>query len=113
MLDAREIDIEIARLEYGESSYPAYAKLADLYTIRNQMRREESAAEIESGYSAAAPPETASDVFPEIGDSDFFRLAAGKNLGAVLGVLDELLETLKITNPRAYASVMRKIQNLG
>lgn len=63
--------------------------------------------------SAAAPPEAASDVFPEIGDSDFFRLAAGKNLGAVLEVLDELLETLKITNPRAYASVMRKIQNLG
>ena len=32
MLDRKEIDIEIARLEYGESSYPAYAKLADLYT---------------------------------------------------------------------------------
>ena len=68
---------------------------------------------MESGYSAAAPPETASDVFPEIGDSDFFRLAAGKNLGAVLEVLDELLETLKITNPRVHASVTRKIQNLG
>ena len=33
MLDPKEIDIEIARLEYGESSYPAYAKLATLYTI--------------------------------------------------------------------------------
>lgn len=112
MLDAREIDIEIARLEYGESSYPAYAKLADLYTIRNQMRREESAAEIESGYSAAAPPETASDVFPEIGDSDFLRAVAGKNLGDVLGVLDDLMDTLQAANPRAYSSVMRKIHSL-
>lgn len=112
MLDAREIDIEIARLEYGESSYPAYAKLADLYTIRNQMRREESAVEIESGYSAAAPPETASDVFPEIGDSDFLRAVAGKNLGDVLGVLDDLMDTLQAANPRAYSSVMRKIHSL-
>lgn len=36
MLDPKEIDIEIARLEYGESSYPAYAKLATLYTIKFQ-----------------------------------------------------------------------------
>lgn len=116
MLDAREIDIEIARLEYGESSYPAYAKLADLYTIRNQMRRAEGAEESEynSSHSAApAPPSTPAESVPDSGDSDFFRLAAGKNLGAVLNVLDELLETLKITNPRVYASVMRKIQNLG
>ena len=42
LLDRKEIDIEIARLEYGESSYPAYAKLADLYTIRNQMDQAES-----------------------------------------------------------------------
>lgn len=112
MLDAREIDIEIARLEYGESSYPAYAKLADLYTIRNQMRREESAAEIESGYSAAAPPEAASDVFPEIGDSDFLRAVAGKNLVDVLEVLDDLMDTLQAANPRAYSSVMRKIHSL-
>ena len=114
MLDAREIDIEIARLEYGESSYPAYAKLADLYTIRNQMRRAEGAEESEynGGYSAAAPPETASDVFPEIGDSDFLRAVAGKNLGDVLGVLDDLMDTLQAAIPRAYSSVMRKIHSL-
>ena len=83
-----------------------------MYTIRNQMRREESAAEIESGYSAAAPPETASDVFPEIGDSDFLRAVAGKNLGDVLEILDDLMDTLHAANPRAYSSVMRKIHSL-
>ena len=41
LLDRKEIDIEIARLEYGESSYPAYAKLANLYTIRDRMDRQE------------------------------------------------------------------------
>ena len=59
MLDRKEIDIEIARLEYGESSYPAYAKLANLYTIRDCMDREEgkgpfTAADNSSMLSSAA-----------------------------------------------------------
>ena len=53
MLDRKEIDIEIARLEYGESSYPAYAKLANLYTIRDRMDREVHPAPYEVSYSAA------------------------------------------------------------
>ena len=40
MLDALEIRKEIARLEYEESSYPNYAKLATLYTIRAEMNKE-------------------------------------------------------------------------
>ena len=56
MLDRKEIDIEIARLEYGESSYPAYAKLATLYTIRDQMNKQEPEMQDRSydqAYSAA------------------------------------------------------------
>ena len=34
MVDPKELDIEIARLEYAESSYESYAKLAMLYVIR-------------------------------------------------------------------------------
>lgn len=52
MLDPKEIDIEIARLEYGESSYPAYQKLANLYTIRNQMLHKEPEPAYEASYSA-------------------------------------------------------------
>ena len=37
MIDAKEINAEIARLEYVESSYPNYTKLADLYIIRDKM----------------------------------------------------------------------------
>ena len=51
MLDRKEIDIEIARLEYGESSYPAYQKLANLYTIRDRMDRQERPATYETSYS--------------------------------------------------------------
>lgn len=92
MLDGREIDIEIARLEYMESSYANYSKLADLYTIRNQM----------SSRPSSAPS----------GNSDFLRLAAEKDGDGVWDIINELMETLQVSNPRVYNSVMRKISGL-
>lgn len=108
MLDPKEIDLEIARLEYGESSYPAYAKLADLYTIRNQMKREEAPSLPQ--YSTAAAP--AEDTVPQHGDSDFLEAVAGKDQARVWAVLDDLMDTLRVTNPRAYRGVLRRIYDL-
>ena len=41
MLDEREINAAIAELEYKESSYSNYEKLASLYTIRNEMQKDD------------------------------------------------------------------------
>lgn len=105
-LDRKEIDIEIARLEYGESSYPAYSKLADLYTIRNQMDRQDAPAA--ALHSAVPAPES----LPAYGDSDFYQAIAGKDTSAVLDILDGLMSTLSVTAPRAYSNVLRKIRDL-
>ena len=58
MLDKQEIRKEIARLEYEESSYPNYAKLADLYIIRAEMEKPDAKIEprYERLYSGAAAP---------------------------------------------------------
>lgn len=108
MLDRKEIEIEISRLEYGESSYPAYAKLADLYTIRDQMDKAEQPEDPQPvslmGYSQA--PE------PPLRGSDFLDLVAGKDPSLVWGVLDDLMDTLSATNPRAYRGVMRRLEAL-
>jgi len=111
LLDRKEIDIEIARLEYGESSYPAYAKLADLYTIRDRMDRAE--APDPSGYerSYSATPAVA-PAPPLDGESDFLRAAAGKDPSGIWDIMDDLMDTLRAVNPRAYAGVMRKIYSL-
>ena len=111
MLDAKEIDIEIARLEYGESSYPAYAKLANLYTIRNQMNRKEHT-EYDQEYSAAPAAVEYDPMVAQYGDSDFLASIAGKHPADAWGIMDELMDTLRITNPRVYNSVMRKINSL-
>ena len=108
MLDRKEIEIEISRLEYGESSYPAYAKLADLYTIRNQMDKAEQPEAPEPaslvGYSQAPEP-------PPRG-SDFLDLAADKDPALVWEILDDLMDTLSVANPRAYRGVMRRLEAL-
>lgn len=111
MLDPREIDIEIARLEYGESSYPAYAKLATLYTIKNQITKsEQNQQDPAKEHSLPAAPE------PEFvglyGDSEFLREIEGRNKEDVLLIVDDLMDTLQVTNPRVYNGVMRKLRSI-
>lgn len=111
MLDPKEIDIEIARLEYGESSYPAYAKLATLYTIKNQMSRAEAKQqEPRQAYSLAAAPESTST--DRYGDSEFLREIEGRDQESVFAIIDDLIDTLRVTNPRVYNGVLRKIRAL-
>ena len=107
MLDAMEINAEIARLEYVESSYPNYAKLADLYIIRDRMQGSAEPLAYEQSYSTA--PAVAVDISGKYGDSDFLQSVSGKNQQKVMAVMDELMDTLKVVNPRTYDSVMRKI----
>ena len=117
MLDEREIDAAIAELEYRESSFSNYAKLANLYTIKNQMQGNSlqqfinsyAGASYERAYSSAAAPEAA-DVGSN--DSRFLKAVAGKEGKAAWAVMDELMDTLQVVNPRVYESVMRKINNL-
>ena len=110
MLDPKEIDLEIARLEYGESSYPAYAKLATLYTIRNQMQKQESETRsYELAYSSALADPALVEAY---GDSDFIAVISGLNQADVWEVMDDLMDTLRVTNPRVYNGIIRRLRAL-
>jgi len=41
--------------------------------------------------------------------SDFMAAISGKDYGKLWAIMDELMDTLSVANPRVYASVMRKI----
>lgn len=108
MFDMREVEGAIAELENGELTYSRCGKLADLYTIRREHMVPE-----------AQPPEVAVQTASEIparvrisGSSDFMRAVAKVDFGAALDVLDELMSTLEIVNPKAYKSVMRRLDGL-
>lgn len=120
MLDAAEIRKEIARLEYEESDYKNYAKLADLYVIRQQMQEDEQGSRgtrlhAYSGDRAPAVQAVASQAeVPQkvgsYGDSDFLRAIEGKKPSTVWPIMDELMDTLAVVNARVYNSVMQKIK---
>lgn len=43
------------------------------------------------------------------GDSEFLQLVNGRDQGEILPVIDELMTTLQVINPRLYKSVIRKL----
>ena len=98
MIDRSEIDRAIDELESKETTFSSCAKLADLYIIRDKL--DESAPRVED-YSY--------DVGPVSGGSDFMAAISGKDYGKLWAIIDELMDTLSVANPRVYASVMRKI----
>lgn len=104
----KEVEWAIAELEGQESSKTGYILLSALYTVRDHMGGLDRSVEVASGYSQAAAP----NLLSQYGDSEFLQALQGKDSAAVCAVMDELMETLQIVEPRVYHSVMRKIMNL-
>lgn len=83
-------------------------KLAAFLTIQKEMFGERSMEQMhQQGYSYATTP--AGEVAYN-GDSEFSREIHGMDVNDVMGVMDELMTTLQIVNPRLYAGVMRKLR---
>lgn len=104
----REIEWAICELEKEESSFQVYAKLADLYAVRNEMlghSQPQTASYLDIGNPASGP-------LDQYGKSEFLCAIAGRDPADIWPIMDELMETLHVVNPRAYDSVMRKIDRL-
>lgn len=108
--NSKELDWAIAELEGQESSKERYILLAALYTCRDHMLGPNAPQPQIAAYSEAAPPDNGA--LPQYGDSEFLQAVSGKDSFDVLGVLNEHMETLSVVNPRAYESVLRKINRL-
>ena len=46
------------------------------------------------------------------GDSEFLREIEGRNKEDVLLIVDDLMDTLQVANPRVYNGVMRKLRSI-
>lgn len=107
----KEIEWAIAQLEEQESSEGNYALLAALYTCRNEMAGAPPARQPRArvAYSELSAQE---GEMGQYGDSEFLQAVAGKDQAAAWNVMDELMDTLKVVNQRAYGSVIRKLSRL-
>ena len=77
-------------------------KLASYYTILDHIKEEPKVSEIPT-YSYAAPKEQYNS------DTEFGQRIANMDIIDVLTVMDELMTTLSIINPRLYNGVMAKL----
>ena len=77
-------------------------KLAALYTIRDNMTKEQTTEE-PVRYSLAPAPNYSSD-------TEFGRIVRTKDTSEVLAVMDELMSTLQGMIPRLYEGVLSKLQ---
>lgn len=116
MITERDLDQAIAECQ-GERNPNASTciKLAAFYTIRDAMfggggqrGHGDNAQPMTPSYSyAAGPAETAIDFYS---DSDFSRAIDGRNPSDIWPIMDELMSTIQIVEPRLYSAVMRKLQ---
>ena len=79
--------------------------LASFYTIRREMFGDDEKIEHPS-YSYTPAPD---DTIQIDSDSEFASVVNGRKLTDVLPIIDELVDTLSIINPRLYNAVMEKL----
>ena len=83
-------------------------KLAAFYTIKNELFPEKVEEKRIQSYSYSAA-EIPNNVVTYNGESEFAKAIYGKDLEFIFGIVDELLQTVKIINPNLYNAVLRKI----
>lgn len=110
MVTRQELDEAIRECEAAPSSYAVCQKLATLYTVRDYLYGTGET----RAMSGAAGPEVRREMVAEVvvgdyGESEFLEVIAGREAAAVWAVLDELMETLQVINPRLYDGVMRRL----
>jgi acyl carrier protein len=96
MLSVEEIDRTILELENKDTTFANCEKLAWLYTVRDHI----------SGQAAKQPVPIATN-----GDSDFIRAIDGMDSVCAWNIMDELMQTIRIIQPRMYETVMEKIKS--
>lgn len=82
-------------------------KLAAYYTILDniKVKDEEITTPVRYSYDAPEVPVYSSE-------TEFGTLAAKKDIMDIIGLMDELMDALKLFNPKLYEATMRKMTTL-
>ena len=97
MLNIDEINKTILDLEQHDTTYTVCEKLSWLYIVRDHLTGQQQKQPMPLDIS---------------GDSEFLQAVNGKDSKKAWHIMDELMDTLKVVNTRAYDGVMRKIMEL-
>lgn len=95
----------IYEISQGKHSIQNCEKLAAIYTVMDHLYPNN---DILGGYSRESAP----IVEPQIGNygnTEFLQAIQGKDARQIWHLMDELMSTISVINPRLYESVLRKI----
>lgn len=97
MINPETINREILDLEQRDTTFATCERLAWLYIVRDHTTSQQ----------AAQPTPLAVDP-----SSEFLQAVEGKDSVAVFAIMDDLMDTLRATAPRAYANVLRRLKEV-
>ena len=97
MLTERDLLNAIEELEKAEPTYERCKKLVTFYTLYDYAYGEPKNERVEE------------KVVNAYGESEFMKVINGKEAQKVWEVMDELMETLNVINPRLYRGVLVKL----
>lgn len=80
-------------------------KLASFYTILDHVKEKETPQQVVQ-YSYAGPPEE-----KYVSQTEFGEITSALDDYTIMEIMDELMSTLSVVEPRLYASVMRKLKS--
>lgn len=101
MISEKELLEAIDECKNNVNSFQWCEKLAALYTVYDHLY----------GHSAeAGSTHTEPEVTIEVdGDNEFIKAVNGKKAEDIWNIMSELMESVKLIQPRLYNAVMRKI----
>lgn len=101
-------------LEHARHTIQNCEKLAAIYNVLDHMfpgwNESESLKSYTYGYSSDSKKEL--DTIGNYGDSDFLETVSEKPEDKVWMLMDELMDTVNVLEPKLYDSVMRKLRDI-
>ena len=107
MITRHDLDTAIAECQGKQNpDSKTCIMLAAFYTIKREMFGDAEKFEHPSQSFAPAPVRNTVEIDS---DSEFARAIDGRDLGEVFPIIDELMDTLQIVQPRLYNAVLMKL----
>lgn len=106
MFSKEELIDAINELEEGRHSIQNCEKLAAIYTVLDHLYPEELKS-YSAGYSGAS--KEVETIVGDYGDTQFLSAIRSQKSEDMWLLMDELMSTIAVVNPRLYDGVMRKI----
>ena len=97
MIQRKDLQDAITAVENDRECMQNCYKLATLYTMYDHLYPDQPKAQNQCSVE-------------DFGDSEFLQAIKGKDPGNVWRLMDELMETVKILQPKLYDSVIRRLK---